>query len=229
MPSPAPRVSPDRPRERRLIIAYWLLIVVIGLSLSPHSLATRALAFGQALLYLPFLILLTRIPTLRALFDGVGRTQRVLFMTMGALILIGQVASDNRKLHPFLQWRMYCSAKPSDTYVEYIAESASGRRDHFPFADAAPTTSPRDFMERFGNKVKSITDVGNLTTSERERLDVFRDEMGTLVRIYNARHHARPNGDPVTRVEVAVRRVPARDWNGKASVERRIVTEIRAE
>ncbi len=203
---------------------YWLIIVLAGLLLSPHSLGTRALAFAQALFYLPFFLWLASFPALRELFAGLGKGRQIFFLGLAGLIFIGQIASDNRRLYPFLQWRMYCSINPTDSYVEYAATHASGTRSHLPFAKLAPTTSTHDFMERFGHKVKKIADPAAPTADEAARLALFREEMSELMKIYNARHAA----DPIRAIEVSVRRVPVRTYAGKASVERLPVMEVSA-
>lgn len=215
-----PHAGTKRWRWPIVILAYW---AVIAAAAYRHTIRPGGETLLEMAAQLLLLLALFAIPALRSAFIELRSGYKLLVAGLGAVILAGQIISNDRKTYPFPNWPMFCRPVTSDTvtHIDFIATYATGKSGYFPLHDITHSRFPQAFKRRFKLPVRAYV----AGAADSTILDSLERDVTRLIGIYNAR----TPDDPVRSIAVIQRRFRISEYAKNVPKQERMFLVVNAE
>lgn len=176
----------------------WLLAALVGVLFSSHSF--RNALHWDALLYLGFLVGLTSFPQIQTYWSKRHTSEKRFLVTMVFLMLVGQIAQNERKIFPLTCWNMYGEKNAVENeVVEFVGVTADGHRYQLNPAVAFPTLGNGTL--RIHNQMEGFAR-GWSASEEGDLKDEFASLLQESLLAVARKHVNDGRTPPLTKVEV---------------------------
>jgi hypothetical protein len=160
---------------------------------------------------------------LAAIARLIPNAYRMTSLLGAGLLLGGHVISRGEATYPVTAWDMYTASNPDDPrYVDYLAELRSGREVRLLIAQLFPAGG-KHLRGRVDAAAFAVQRAMNGPDEQRAVAELEALLMA-VTREYEARHPE----DPIRTIRLWIGTVPARNYEGPASISRALLREYHA-
>jgi len=179
-------------------VIVWLFAALVGMLLSSHT-WWNALNW-DALLYLCFLVGFASLPAVRNYWIKRQISERRFITAVVLLMLVGQIAQNERTIFPLTSWNMYGKEDAVEKeVVEFVGVTKDGRRYQLNPAVAFPSLGRGTL--RIHNQMEGLARGFNMT-DEGDLKDEFANLLKKSLKAVAKQHEHDGRTPPLAKVEV---------------------------